>query len=245
MTLVELRNDPLVAQRGARKSEAVYQELKRRILLGLLTYESPITEQALAQEYECSQGTVREALLRLQECGLVDRRSYQGTFVTRTTTEEAVVMVRLRLNLECACIERVVAAMTDRRMSELRKLDSMFWEHRNRHDVFGTSEMDRIFHRTLFGIAEMPMLEPILRRTLLQLHRYMISQHQGNIVWMRHPVATHGEILDAISDRDVATARKLAAKHISLALALLAPEVYETVFGPMDDETAAADVNIV
>ena len=76
------RANPADRPKRARKSDAVYQDLKRMILTGLLTSDSPITEQALAQEYGCSQSTIREALMALQEYGLVVRRGYQGTFVT-------------------------------------------------------------------------------------------------------------------------------------------------------------------
>ena len=79
------RRSPVQAEnRGkrARKSDAVYQDLKRQILTGEMTSESPITEQSLAQDYGCSQSTIREALMLLQECGLVVRRGYQGTYVT-------------------------------------------------------------------------------------------------------------------------------------------------------------------
>ena len=56
---------------GMRPREAVYATLKRRILLNDLEPGAALTELGLAQELMCSQGTVREALLRLQEDGLV------------------------------------------------------------------------------------------------------------------------------------------------------------------------------
>jgi len=230
MTLAEIATNPLYSQKNTSKSETVYQILKRRILLGYLTDECPITEQALAQEFSCSQGTVREALLRLQECGLVDRRGYQGTFVTRTTLDEAIIMTRMRVHLECTGIERAVAVADDDTVAELRDLMDLYEESRVQRDVFACSETDRRLHCFMFGLAEMPMLEPFLNRALLQLHRYMVSAHQGNIVWNRREGSRHSDILDAFERRDAASAKRRMKRHIAQSVRNLAPDIYAVVF---------------
>lgn len=230
MTLAELDANPLVQQKHARKSHTVYQDLKRRILLGSLTDKCPITEQALAQEYSCSQGTIREALLSLQQCGLVDRRGYQGTYVTRTTFEEAVFMAGLRFNLECAGVDGAITAMTEDKMHALRTLVTAYEESRAKRDVFTCSEIDRVLHLVLFETAGMPTLEPILQRTLLQLHRYMISRHQGSFAYTQHEDTSHTDILNAVEEGDVTKARELIKRHINLTLLNLAPDVQKAAF---------------
>lgn len=52
----------------------MHAALKRAILFGQLPPDSPLLEQTLVAQFGCSQGTVREALLRLDEDGLVRRR---------------------------------------------------------------------------------------------------------------------------------------------------------------------------
>jgi DNA-binding GntR family transcriptional regulator len=54
----------------------------------------------------CSQGTVREALLRLEQDGLVTRRGYRGTVVSTTSLEEAAQMARIRIALEIESARR-------------------------------------------------------------------------------------------------------------------------------------------
>ncbi|WP_346908019.1 GntR family transcriptional regulator [uncultured Roseibium sp.] len=230
MTLADIAANPLFAGKNTSKSETVHQILKRRILLGYLTDDSPITEQALAQEFCCSQGTVREALLRLQECGLVDRRGYQGTFVTRTTQDEAVILTRMRVHLECTGVERAVAAADDAKIADLRELIDLYEESREKRDVFACSEIDRRLHCFIFDLADMPMLEPFLNRAHLQLHRYMVSGHQGNIVWNRNEGSRHIDILDAFERRDAASAKRRMKRHIAQSVHNLAPEIYAIVF---------------
>ena len=78
----------------SRPSDLVYGIVKRRIILNELTPETVLTELGLAHEIGCSQGPIREALLRLQEDGLVVR-SGRRTIVTRLTAEEADEMLAL------------------------------------------------------------------------------------------------------------------------------------------------------
>lgn len=230
MLRLEIFDSPLTPPNGARKSWTVYQDLKRQILLGELTSRSPITEQALAAEYCCSQGTVREALLSLQEHGLVDRRGYQGTYVTQTSDEEALVLVRLRLNLECAGLERSTVLATPCEISRLREISSDYLDYRSRCDTFACAEIDRAFHLSIFSISDMPMLQPILKRTLLHLHRYTISRNRGHIMWDKFVGDPHNPIIDAIAEGDADTAKTLMSKHITLALSLFAPDLHDIFF---------------
>lgn len=68
---------PTLPKESGRKSNAVYGSLRRLIMLSELNGGSILTEQSLAHEFTCSQGTIREALLRLEQDGLVERRGYQ------------------------------------------------------------------------------------------------------------------------------------------------------------------------
>src|SRR4029434_3333263 len=79
-----------------RKSNAVYHSVKRAILLRRLEPGQALLEQQIAAAMGCSQGTVREALLRLEQDGLVARRGYRGTVVSTTSLEEAAASGRHR-----------------------------------------------------------------------------------------------------------------------------------------------------
>lgn len=234
MTIVARADFPLIAIKRLPKSWTIYQSLMRRILLGQLTADDTLTEQALAQEFSCSQGTVREALLKLEQGGLVDRRGYEGTFVTRTTEAEAIVMVQLRISLECAAVENAARSATTDQLEALRRLTELYNENSAQNDVFACVEADRAFHMTILEIADMPMLRPTLKRTLLHLHRYMISRYQGNVVLAEHSLASHTQILEAIEARDVAMAKSLSMRHISMSLIRHAPEIHDKVFADVD-----------
>ncbi|MET0427483.1 MAG: GntR family transcriptional regulator, partial [Microvirga sp.] len=78
----------------------VYETVKRRIMMNEIEPGSVLTELGLAREIGCSQGTIREALLRLQEDGLVTRAGHRGTTVTRLDQEEAEETLAIRRRIE-------------------------------------------------------------------------------------------------------------------------------------------------
>src|SRR6476646_11085809 len=91
-----MRNAPKLM----RPADVVYGHVKRQIMLNELKPETALTELGLAHELGCSQGTIRETLLRLQEDGLVARTARRGTVVTRLTADEAQEMLILRRTIE-------------------------------------------------------------------------------------------------------------------------------------------------
>ncbi|WP_428527246.1 GntR family transcriptional regulator [Roseibium sp.] len=226
--------DPQVAafqgERRRRKADAVYVDMKRQILLGDLTPTSPITEQSLAQTYNCSQSTIREALLTLQEDGLVIRRGYQGTFVTQTTNDEAIILFRLRLNIETAAVDRITPNITQEQLDTLREIAQQYDSIRAKRDKIGISEADIAFHMTMLRFADMPVLEPVLLRTLLHLHRFIITRHTRNLVWIDKITASHHDLIDAIATKDPDRARKMTIQHATTNTIEVTEEVRMEVF---------------
>lgn len=226
----------------ARKSDAVYQDLKRKILTGEMTSESPITEQSLAQDYGCAQSTIREALMLLQENGLVERRGYQGTFVTDPSPLEARLMLKLRVDIEVTGLAEAVEQITQAELDELIELNDRFEECRTRRDVFGCAEVDRALHVKLFRIARMPVLEPVLVRTFMILQRVMLSNPRSEVSWSRPNVTPHHEIIEAIAARNVEVALEALRSHILSSAVLLAPHFYGTDLSLLQDQFEAAPV---
>ncbi len=159
---------------GQRKAKHVYCGLKQKIVLGEIGPGASIIEQAVAQEFSCSQGTVREALLSLQQDGLVNRNGYQGTEVTQTSTEEARLLTHFRLELETKAFSAACGRLTEDMRTYLHKAAHEISRHFSESNLFALTEIDRSFHLCVFSLSGMPNLLPILTRVLLLLHRHQI-----------------------------------------------------------------------
>lgn len=226
----------------ARKSDAVYADLKRQILTGEMTSDSPITEQSLAQDYGCSQSTIREALMLLQECGLVVRRGYQGTFVTDPSPLEARLMLKLRIDIEATGVVEAIKLVTSEQIDELIDLEDQFEVCRDRRDVFGCAEIDRDLHLKLFRISQMPVLEPMLVRTFMILQRVMLSTPRSELSWTRSNVTPHRTIIEALGAHDINATLTALRSHILSSAVLLAPHFYGTDIVELQDQFDALPV---
>ncbi|WP_108258189.1 GntR family transcriptional regulator [Mangrovicoccus ximenensis] len=203
-----------VPRQSSRRSHAVFVALQREIVLGSLAPGLALTELDLAQRFGCSQGTVREALMQLNEEGLVKRLPNRGTHVAPCHAADARALLQLRREIECRHLDRVVERSDARLMSGLHgHLNAMRNAARD-GDEYLLSVQDRAFHARLFEAADLPLVSPILTRCLIHAHRYKILNSQPNRA-LEETAERHVPILAALEARDVERLQALLAHHIA------------------------------
>src|SRR3954467_15466862 len=84
----------------SRRSDEVYRGLRRQIILAELPAGQQLVELEVARQMNCSQSTVREALMRLKEDGLIVRQGYRGTVVASVSAEEGQESLDIRARIE-------------------------------------------------------------------------------------------------------------------------------------------------
>jgi DNA-binding GntR family transcriptional regulator len=206
------------------KAGAAFNALKRDIMLGTLAPGTGLTELELAAHFQCSQGTVREALLQLQEEGLVRRRGHRGTQVSECTEDEAIEMFRLRQQIEGNGMARLMRARSRTLVKELDSLLDKMLLAAAAGDELELAAFDRDFHRRIFEDANLPALDPILHRCLVHNHRFKISRSP----MARDLEATalrHRSIIDAVESGDAGRATAAMRHHIA-TIVDLGPEVF-------------------
>lgn len=184
-----------------RPRDLVYSALKRRIVLNEIAPGDALTELGLARELGCSQGTVREALLRLQEDGLVVRDGHRGTTVTELHPDAAIEILELRKRLETRGALRAVGAYDDRARAELDAIRKAMAKAAQRGDEFGLIELDMRFHATIFRLASPSVLEQILIRCMLHSHRQKLWA-PGHRRTLAKTADRHAPLLAALEARD-------------------------------------------
>lgn len=223
MPPLHLRPSAETTPRPARSID-VFDALKRDIMLGRLAAGEALVELDLAARFGCSQGPVREALLQLQEEGLVLRQGHRGTRVSDCTADEAIEMFRMRQSIECRGVARALARSDRTLVTELASLLAAMERAAADDDEYRLADLDRSFHLRLFRAADLPAVEPILHRCLIHNHRFKISRSAG----ARDLVATagrHRSILAAVERGDEAAAVAALGHHIA-TIVDLGPEVF-------------------
>ncbi|MBU4527136.1 MAG: GntR family transcriptional regulator [Desulfomicrobium sp.] len=206
------------------KAAAAFNALKRDIMLGTLAAGTGLTELELAAHFQCSQGTVREALLQLQEEGLVLRKGHRGTQVSECTADEAVEMFRLRTQIECSGLPRTMRSPARSLISDLNAMLEDMLAAADSDDELQLAAIDRDFHRRILESANLPALDPILHRCLVHNHRFKISRSSTGRD-LRATALRHRSIIDAIESGDVAQATTTMRHHIA-TIVDFGPEVF-------------------
>lgn len=196
------------------KRQAIQETLQRLIVTGRLAPGTPLVETQLAAEFRSSQAPVREALMKLQETGLVVRNGYRGTVVATTSMDEAREMVAVRLRLETSGARRAVASFDGALRGRLAGLIVEMESAAGRADLFALTELDRAFHLAIFERAELPSLEPILTRCFLHVHRAALA-NPARARPMLQSARWHWPIVAALESGDPDTAAAALSEHIN------------------------------
>jgi GntR family transcriptional regulator, rspAB operon transcriptional repressor len=202
-----------------RPADVVYGHVKRRIMLNELKPETVLTELGLAHEIGCSQGTIREALLRLQEDGLVARTARRGTVVTRLTTDEAHEMLVLRRTIETRGARRAAKACSDELLETLAKIRTVMDQAAAANDEYGLIEADKDFHIAIFRASGLDALEQILARCIMHSHRCKLWA-PGHRRSLADTVTRHDVLLERLAARDGEGLATALGQHIDTIVLL-------------------------
>lgn len=196
-----------------RPRDAIYSLVKRRIVLNELHPGMILTELSLAGELGCSQGPVREALMRLQEDGLVLRKGHSGTVVTPLDPEEAAEILALRRRIEVRAAARAVRSLDAKSLDRLAMFRDRMMEAAEAADEYGLIEFDTAFHLEIFRLAGLRALEQILVRCILHSHRQKLwePRHRRPLV---ETAARHDVIYERLAARDGVGLAEALGAHI-------------------------------
>jgi len=232
-----------------RKSNEVYQSLKKQIILAELPAGQQLVELEVAKGMNCSQSTVREALLRLQEDGLIVRQGYRGTVVSSVSIAEGQQALDIRARIESSAAQFSIRNFSEQRIAELGDLVAQMVRAAERGDEYALFDLDQVFHCAVYAQANLPALMPILERCSLCSHRYKISESSTRRT-LEETALRHWSIVEAIKSGDATKLERVLLHHVSSVIGDVAqadsavtPELrmtasMETVFNRIQKEDA-------
>ena len=91
---------------------ALVNAMREAILVGELNPGQRLVESELSQRFGASRGTVREALVLLENEGLAAREANRGAWVRPVSKEEAIEITEVRSVIEGLCAARAATAAT-------------------------------------------------------------------------------------------------------------------------------------
>lgn len=197
-------------------SGRVFHALREAIIAGELPSGSKISEPELARGYGVSRSSLREAIARLEACGLVVRRANIGARVVTLSSAQLLEIFHVREALEGMAARLAAQHMRD---EEVTKLKILLDQHEQQiaddvEHAYFQREGDLDFHYRVVQGSHNAHIVKLLCDDLYHLVR--LYRYQFGMRSKRGPqaFAEHRHIVDAIERRDAEMAELLMRAHV-------------------------------
>jgi GntR family transcriptional regulator, hexuronate regulon transcriptional repressor len=215
-----------------RSHDRLYQDLARRLVAELAENRYPVgsrlpAEREMAQQYNVSRPTVREAIIALEVEGLVEVRIGSGAYVLRLPGDEdipgfnisAFELTEARLLFEGEAAALAAAQITDAEVAHIEELVRQIAEENL--DPRGTDKADKAFHlaiaRATRNNAVVETVERLwdLRATSPEAALLHKKARTANVLPV---VEEHTAVVEALKARDPDGARAAMRAHLGAVI---------------------------
>ena len=203
--------EPVLARVPRRRNlaEDVAAHIRQEILAGRMRPGDRIDQDAIATQLGVSRLPVREALISLDQEGLIESIPRRGAYVTRLEREDIADHYQLFGQVAGLAAARAVTRLDDAGLVELIALhDSMHATE----DLETQQRLNHEFHRLINTAAASQRITGMLRLLSRSLPMPYVDFPQE---WLREADRQHQEIIDAFRRRDTLAAQRAMEQHIS------------------------------
>lgn len=191
-----------------------YDAIKGAILGFTLKPGDALIETDLALQLGISKTPVRDALLRLEKEGLVEKIPFKGSYVAEITKELFIQLFQIR-----ATLEGLAAGLATPFLSEedIRTCESAILEHRNalqNGNIEAAAKYNKNFHHAVLCRCTNRHLLEILSNLDDNIQRFrLMSNYQRGVILKS--VQEHEAILDAIRRKSPDDVEKAMKVHLT------------------------------
>jgi DNA-binding GntR family transcriptional regulator len=182
------------------RREAVVNQIRRGIVLGVLRPGEKLTEVSLASTLRVSRPTVREALAQLAQEGLLTAEPYRGLRVTEIDAAAIRDLAQTRLALDRLAIQAITGDATDRRMDSLLQAWHVYQATVDGPDSVARHDAHLAFHQAIWLASDNVLLEQLW--PVIEAHMTIaLAEDQRARPNPERSRRIHGALVDSIAAR--------------------------------------------
>ncbi len=198
-------------QKKTTNRQAVKDGVLDLIRSGKLRPGERLVQQQLAKQFGVGQGVVRESLLELTGCGLVEVVDNSGMFVGELDQNQITDVFEIRELLEGLAARLCCKRASREQIEELQEIVEQIYELGSKEKFEEASLLDRKFHQMMIQFSRNRMLDRLS-------DGYQVLGSVLKMTWDNEIVyQAHRDIVQAISDNNPEDAEKFARIHIASA----------------------------
>lgn len=193
--------------------QRIYESLQSAIVEARVGAGTPLSQNKLASQLGVSRTPVREALLRLEHDGLVQRAAGLGFVVATITPEEVNEACDLLKVLDRFVYIRASREMTADELDDLLELAEGMVRSAERGDTEGWREADLRYHAIVMTAADNRYVAEYLERTRQRVQRFWLQKphFDGRLTSCSQE---HVSLAQAMVDRDEPALTAAVDAHI-------------------------------
>lgn len=155
--------------------DEIYQYIKDQIILGDIQGNDQIKISQLSKELGVSRTPIRDAILMLENEGLVITEANSRTYVSPINLDEISDIYEMVALLEAHVIDEAMEKITDKDIQNLKAINKQFKEAARRGDIVEMLEADTELHSYVTNLSSNKKLLDILSSLKEDIRRIEIK----------------------------------------------------------------------
>lgn len=177
----------------------IYSQFLQALATGAIRPGQRVGEVSLAARWGVSRLPVRDALIRLEAEGLVERRKQSGTYVKQASFDELMEMQTLRAVIEAWVARQVAEVVTEAQLKELERLAEKVDTTRYGEKIETIIDRESKFHLRLCEIAGLRYTMRMLNLQYLFARSFHLTVEKTGGGPTKH---LHRDLVTALRTRD-------------------------------------------
>lgn len=196
-----------------KQSEKAYDKIKNMIFDNHFAINEIVLFSKIAEICNCSVTPVKEAVIRLQEEGLVEIVPRHGIKISPLSKQDVIFIYEVLGYLEISAIDLCIQhGLKEKQLETLQGYVDKMDEALQKNDLESWYENDQSFHKTLFQYSKNPyLLETYTKYSLKEARCGKILLKIRSIP--KDSVREHQLVLEAIKCGDVLNVRETHLQH--------------------------------
>lgn len=198
--------------------ERIFKELKNDILSGFYAPGERLLYEKVAERLGVSMTPLKDALLKLEQEGLVKNIARRGTFVTQLTHRDIVEYSQIRMSLEYLAVDLACSQglVSHEGLEELTKINNQIRKAVKKKSPKEVIISDIQFHVKIVSLSQNNRLIEMMNQFplsnfLLLMGRGEKSIENGNLI-----LDDHAKIIEALRNKDLNVLKNILEVNIFL-----------------------------
>ncbi|MFC3039550.1 GntR family transcriptional regulator [Virgibacillus xinjiangensis] len=207
-----MEEDRMIVQKPL--SELIAEELRQRIWNKQVQFGERLLETELAEMFDVSRSTIREALKILEQEQLVISKARKGTYVTEFTDEDLAEIIELRTLMEAHAFQDALPELGREHFAKLSEILDEMKTAAGKGKWGDLFDLDMKLHGYIVNQSGNSRIIRIYESIQVQIRAYLV--HLDQYYSSPHSFyAEHRELVDALKTKDPQKVNRSVRDHIS------------------------------